>query len=70
VKTAEEHGLRVDVMAPNPSADELAEALADFGAERRMTLLEAGEPVLRPSQRRPAGRRASGRRSSARRAAR
>jgi uroporphyrinogen III methyltransferase / synthase len=70
VKTAEEHGLRVDVMAPNPSADELAEALADFGAERRVTLLEAGEPVLRPSQRRPAGRRASARRSSTRRAAR
>ena len=71
VQTAEEHGLRVDVMAPNPSADELAEALADFGAERRVALLEAGEPVLRPSQRRPAGRRASGRRTpTPRRAAR
>jgi uroporphyrinogen III methyltransferase / synthase len=70
VKTAEEHGLRVDVMAPNPSADELAEALADFGAERRVTLLEAGEQVLRPSQRRPSGRRGSARRSSTRRAAR
>jgi uroporphyrinogen III methyltransferase/synthase len=70
VKTAEEHGLRVDVMAPNPSADELAEALADFGAERRVTLLESGEPVLRPSQRRPSGRRGSARRSSTRRAAR
>jgi uroporphyrinogen III methyltransferase/synthase len=70
VKTAEEHGLRVDVMAPNPSADELAEALAGFGAERRVTLLEADEPVLRPSQRRPSGRRGSARRSSTRRAAR
>jgi uroporphyrinogen III methyltransferase/synthase len=70
VKTAEEHGLRVDVMAPNPSVDELAEALADFGAERRLTLIESGEPVVRPSQRRPAGRRSSGRRSSARRAMR
>jgi uroporphyrinogen III methyltransferase / synthase len=70
VKTAEEHGLRVDVMAPEPSAEELAEALADFGAERRSALIEAGEPVLRPSQRRPSGRRGSGRRSTARRAAR
>ena len=66
VKTAEEHGLRVDVMAPNPSADELAEALADFGADRRDNLLEAGEPVLRPSQRRPSSRRSSGRRRAAR----
>jgi len=70
VKTAEEHGLRVDVMAPNPSANELADALADFGAERRATLLESGEPVLRPSQRRPSGRRGSARRSTTRRAAR
>jgi uroporphyrinogen III methyltransferase/synthase len=70
VKTAEEHGLRVDVMAPNPSAEELAEALADFGAERRVNLIESGEPVLRPSQRRPSGRRSSSRRTSARRAAR
>ncbi|MCW2783871.1 MAG: bifunctional uroporphyrinogen-III C-methyltransferase/uroporphyrinogen-III synthase [Marmoricola sp.] len=56
-KTAEEHGLRVDVMAPNPSVEELAEALADFGAARRASLVEAGQPVTRPSERRPAGRR-------------
>jgi uroporphyrinogen III methyltransferase/synthase len=56
-KTAEEHGLRVDVMAPNPSAEELADALADFGASRRAAMLEAGQPVTRPSERRPAGRR-------------
>jgi uroporphyrinogen III methyltransferase/synthase len=56
-KTAEEHGLRVDVMAPNPSVEELAEALADFGAARRASLIEAGQPVTRPSERRPAGRR-------------
>jgi uroporphyrinogen III methyltransferase/synthase len=56
-KTAEEHGLRVDVMAPSPSVEELAEALADFGAARRASLLEAGQPVTRPSERRPAGRR-------------
>jgi uroporphyrinogen III methyltransferase/synthase len=34
-KTAEELGLRVDVMAPKPSAMLLAEALADFGRSRR-----------------------------------
>jgi uroporphyrinogen III methyltransferase / synthase len=60
-KTAEEHGLRVDVMAPEPSAELLASALAEFGASRRLSLLEAGEPVLRPSQR----RRAVSRRKSA-----
>src|SRR5215218_1644960 len=56
-KTAEEHGLRVDVLAPKPSVEILADALADFGATRRVTLLEAGEPVTRPSQQRPAARR-------------
>lgn len=56
-KTAEEHGLRVDVMAPNPSVEELAEALADFGAARRASLIEAGQPVTKPSERRAAGRR-------------
>src|SRR5699024_5369952 len=62
VKTAEEHGLRVDVMAPEPSVEILAEALADFGASRRMSMIEAGEAVRKPSQR----RRAAGRRKSAR----
>ena len=57
-KTAEEHGLRVDVLAPTPSVD---------GAGRRARrlrrvgcappLLEAGEPVLRPSQKRATARR-------------
>ena len=56
-KTAEEHGLRVDVMAPNPSVEELVEALADFGAARRASLLESGQPVTRPSERRPSTRR-------------
>lgn len=56
-KTAEEHGLRVDVMAANPSAEELADALADFGAARQASMIEAGQPVTRPSERRAAGRR-------------
>jgi uroporphyrinogen III methyltransferase/synthase len=56
-KTCEEHGLRVDVLASKPSVDVLAEALADFGALRRVSLLEAGEPVTKPSERRPSGRR-------------
>ncbi|WP_410537262.1 uroporphyrinogen-III synthase [Streptomyces sp. KL2] len=57
-KTAEEHGLRVDVMAPEPSVHKLAEALAEFGARRRDAMLEAGEAVQRPSEKRPTRRRA------------
>ncbi|HET7533749.1 MAG TPA: uroporphyrinogen-III synthase [Nocardioidaceae bacterium] len=56
-KTAEEHGLRVDVMAPSPSVEVLADALADFGAARRAALIEAGQPVTKPSERRPSARR-------------
>ncbi len=56
-KTAEEHGLRVDVLAPSPSAAVLAEALAAFGRARRAAAVEAGDPVLRPSERRSSRRR-------------
>jgi uroporphyrinogen III methyltransferase/synthase len=56
-KTAEEHGLRVDVMAPEPSVLKLAAALADFGTKRRVAAIEAGDPVTRPSERRPGSRR-------------
>jgi len=56
-KTAEEHGLRVDVMAPKPDVDVLVDALADFGAARRAAMVEAGEQVTRPSERTPSGRR-------------
>ncbi|MEV4439983.1 bifunctional uroporphyrinogen-III C-methyltransferase/uroporphyrinogen-III synthase [Streptomyces sp. NPDC049577] len=56
-KTAEEHGLRVDVLSPEPSVHKLAEALAEFGAARRDAALEAGDPVTRPSERRPGSRR-------------
>ena len=56
-KTAEEHGLRVDVMAPQPDVDLLVEALAGFGASRRAEMLENGEPVTKPSDRKPSARR-------------
>jgi uroporphyrinogen III methyltransferase/synthase len=56
-KTAEEHGLRVDVLAPSPSVEVLADALADFGASRRASMIEAGQPVTRPSEKRPSARR-------------
>jgi uroporphyrinogen III methyltransferase / synthase len=56
-KTAEEHGLRVDVLASEPSAAALVDALAEFGNGLRAAAVEAGEPVLRPSEKRPAARR-------------
>ncbi len=56
-KTAEEHGLRVDVLAPKPDVDELVTALAGFGAARRDAALESGEPVAKPSERKPGARR-------------
>src|SRR5687768_7213421 len=56
-KTAEEHGLRVDVLAPKPDVEELVDALADFGTTRRLSMLEAGQPVTKPSERKPSGRR-------------
>jgi uroporphyrinogen III methyltransferase / synthase len=56
-KTAEEHGLRVDVLAPKPDIDVLVDALADFGAARRQALLAEGLPVTKPSERKPSARR-------------
>jgi uroporphyrinogen III methyltransferase / synthase len=56
-KTAEEHGLRVDVLAAEPSADALVEALAGYGRGLRTEATEAGEPVLRPSQKKSSARR-------------
>ncbi|MCK1816709.1 uroporphyrinogen-III synthase [Streptomyces sp. XM4011] len=57
-KTAQEHGLRVDVLAPEPSVHALAEALAQYGEQRRAAALEAGEVLKRPSEKRPQRRRA------------
>ena len=56
-KTAEEHGLRVDVLAAEPSSASVVDALAVYGNGLRAAAAEAGEPVLRPSERRPAARR-------------
>ena len=38
----------------------LVDALADFGAARRLAMLEAGQPVTKPSERKPAARRKAG----------
>jgi uroporphyrinogen III methyltransferase/synthase len=56
-KTAEEHGLRVDVLAEDSTPVSLAEALAAHGEELRLAALEAGESSWRPSRRRAAARR-------------
>ncbi|SJN18061.1 uroporphyrinogen-III synthase [Luteococcus japonicus] len=45
-----EHGLRVDVVAPQPGALELVDALAAFAVERRAELLAEGRPVTKPSE--------------------
>jgi len=50
-KTAEDHGLRVDVLASKPDVELLVDALADFGASRRAAMVEAGQPVTKPSER-------------------
>ena len=56
-KTAEECGLRVDVLAPEPSADQLVDALADHGRSLALAAEESGGAAVRPSQKRPPARR-------------
>ncbi|MFN8097618.1 MAG: bifunctional uroporphyrinogen-III C-methyltransferase/uroporphyrinogen-III synthase [Dermatophilaceae bacterium] len=57
-RTAEEHGLRVDVLAPEASVPALIEALAEFGRARARHAAETGSVLLRPSvQRRMTARR-------------
>jgi uroporphyrinogen III methyltransferase/synthase len=56
-KTAEEHGLRVDVLAAEATAERLVDALADHGRAAALAAAEAGEQVVRPSMRRNAVRR-------------
>ena len=56
-KTAEEHGLRVDVLAEESTVPSLVESLARHGDELRAAAMEAGEGSWRPSRRRTAARR-------------
>jgi uroporphyrinogen III methyltransferase/synthase len=56
-KSAEEHGLRVDVLAPEASAASLVDALAEYGMGLAIAAAEVGESVVRPSARRPSTRR-------------
>ncbi|WP_028649934.1 uroporphyrinogen-III synthase [Nocardiopsis sp. CNT312] len=56
-KTAVEFGLRVDVVAAKPSVSALVEGLAEYGAAKRREAIEAGKPVLKPSQKRRGRRR-------------
>lgn len=50
-KTAEEHGLRVDLIASEPDPAVLVRELAEHGQMLRLTALEAGESTWRPSKR-------------------
>ncbi len=56
-KAAEEHGLKVDVLSPEPTVSALAEALAAHGDALRLAALETGEHGWRPSRRRSGARR-------------
>jgi uroporphyrinogen III methyltransferase/synthase len=56
-KVAEEHGLRVDVLAPEASAASLVDALAEYGMGLAVAAAEVGECVVRPSARRASTRR-------------
>ncbi len=56
-KAAEEHGLRVDVLASSSTVPDLVAALAAHGEAMRVAALEAGDGSWRPSRRRTAARR-------------
>lgn len=56
-KTAEEHGLRVDVLDEVSTALSLVESLAAHGESLRIAALENGDLSWRPSRRRTAPRR-------------
>ena len=56
-KAAEEHGLRVDVLAETSTVAGLVEALAEHGEALRALAAEAGEGTWRPSRRRATARR-------------
>lgn len=56
-KTAEEHGLRVDVLADVSTISGLVDALAEHGESLRVAAAEQGEASWRPSRKRAAIRR-------------
>ena len=56
-KTAEEHGLRVDVRSETSHVFALVEALAEHGEKLRLAAADAGESTWRPSRRRGGTRR-------------
>ncbi len=56
-KAAEEHGLRVDVLADSATVPGLIEALAAHGESLRQAAVETGEATWRPSRRRSTARR-------------
>lgn len=58
-KTAQEHGLRVDVLAETPNVILLADDLAEHAEQLRLASIENGETTWRPSKRRGASRRRS-----------
>lgn len=58
-KTAEEHGLRVDVLAQDSTPEGLVAALAEHGLELREQAEQSGAEDWRPSKRKAAGRRKS-----------
>lgn len=53
----EMHGLRVDVVAEQPTFESLAEGLAKFADQRREEQLASGLPATKPSQRKRRKRR-------------
>ena len=56
-KTAEEHGLRVDVLAEQPSVSALADALAEHGLAQRLAAQAAGEWTGKPGRHKASARR-------------
>jgi uroporphyrinogen III methyltransferase/synthase len=56
-KTAEEHGLRVDVLAEEPSVASLADALAAYGLAQRLAAEANGEWTGKPGRPRASSRR-------------
>ncbi|MCX6460306.1 MAG: uroporphyrinogen-III synthase [Actinobacteria bacterium] len=56
-KTAEEHGLRVDVRSETSNVFALVDALAEHGEKLRLAAADSGEYTWRPSRRRGAARR-------------